>query len=527
MGIAAAAAIVFVLIAVIGAAAGYVDSYYTESVGQWVANDLRLKVYAHLERVSLSYYDQHETGQLLSTLTDDIGTIQSFSSSSTLGILVDLMTIVGMIGLMFWLNWSFALIATAVTPFLLFFVMRFKALVKTATHEVRKRQSKIVAVLQQGLQSIRVVEAFGREDLEQERLAEASAASVTAALSARRVKSMLPPVVAIVVALCTALVMWRGAALILTGAMTIGSLTVFLAYLQKFFKPVSDLAKMTNAIAQTAVGIDRVRGLLDIDSVIVEPADPVPLEHARGALAFEDVTFAYEVGTPVLRGVSFTVKPGQTVGIVGVTGGGKSTIMNLIPRFYDPTSGRVLVDDVDVRRYALVELRKQIGFVLQDTVLFWGTIRENIAYGRPGATDADVIEAATIANAHEFISAMPHGYDTAVGERGLTLSGGQRQRIGIARAVIRNAPILLLDEPTAALDVESEHVVIEALERLMKGRTVITIAHRLATIRDADMILVLKDGVVAEHGTHQELLALGGSYALLEHAQNEPATIAG
>jgi ABC-type multidrug transport system fused ATPase/permease subunit len=527
MELAAAAAFAFVAIAAIGAAANYVDSYYTESIGQWVANDLRLKVYAHLERVSLSYYDQHETGQLLSTLTDDIGTIQSFASSSTLGILVDLMTIIGMIGLMFWLNWNFALIATAVTPFLLLFVMRFKAAVKTATREVRKRQGTILAVLQQGLQSIRVVEAFGREDLEQARLADASAAGVTAALSARRVKSVLAPVIAVVVAGCTAVVMWRGSALILTGAMTVGSLTVFLAYLSKFFKPVQDLAKMTNAIAQTGVGIDRVRALLDIDSVIPEPVTPVPLEHARGAITFEDVAFSYDVDNPVLRGVSFDVEPGQTIGIVGVTGGGKSTIMNLIPRFYDPASGRVLVDGVDVRQYALASLRKQIGFVLQDTVLFWGTIRDNIAYGRPGATEAEVIEAATIANAHGFISAMPHGYDTAVGERGLTLSGGQRQRIGIARAVIRNAPILLLDEPTAALDTESEQVVIQALDRLMKDRTVITIAHRLSTIRDASKIIVLKDGVVAEQGTHRELLALGGSYALLEHAQNDPAMVAG
>jgi ABC-type multidrug transport system fused ATPase/permease subunit len=520
--IAAAAAISLVAIAAIGGVADYVESYYSESVGQWIANDLRLKVYEHLERLSLSYYDKHETGQLLSTLTDDIGAIQSFASSSTLGIVVDIMTIIGMIGLMFWLDWNFALITMGVTPFLLVAVTRFKAVVKAATHDVRRKQSTILTVLQQGLQSIRVVEAFGREDLERERLAYASAAGVAAALAARRVKSLLAPLISIVVALCTAIVLWRGASLILKGAMTIGSLTVFLAYLQKFFKPVQDLAKMANAIAQTGVGIDRVRSLLDIDAVIPEPAVPVPLDRAKGAVAFEDVTFAYDVGTPVLRGVSFSVKPGQTVGIVGATGGGKSTIMNLVPRFYDPSSGRVLVDDVDVRRYALADLRRQIGFVLQDTVLFWGTIAENIGYGRQGATEADIIEAATIANAHGFISAMPLGYATPVGERGLTLSGGQRQRIGIARAVIRNAPILLLDEPTAALDTESERLVIQALERLMQGRTVITIAHRLATIRDVDMILVLQDGIVAEHGTHEELLALGGSYALLERAQRDP-----
>jgi subfamily B ATP-binding cassette protein MsbA len=519
--LAAAAALVFVLIAVIGAIASYVDNYYTESIGQWVANDLRLKVYAHLERLSLSYYDTHQTGTLLSTLTDDVSTIQAFASSSTLGILVDMLTIVGMVGIMFWLNFDFALIAVAVTPFLLFFVMRFKGAVKKATKEVRRRQSDIVAVLQQGLESMRAVKAFGRQDLEEEHLAEASRAAVDAALTARRIKSLLSPVISVVVALCTAFVLWRGANLILAHALTIGALTVFLAYLTKFFKPVQDLAKMTNTIAQTAVGVDRVRGLLEIDTVLPEKANPYVPASVKGAIAFEHVAFAYEADTPVLKDVNFAIEPGESVGIVGVTGGGKSTIMSLVPRFYDPTSGRILIDGVDLRDYGLMALRAQIAFVLQDTVLFRGTIGDNIAYGKPGSTAEEIVEAAKIANAHEFITAMPRGYDTPVGERGLTLSGGQRQRIGIARALIRNSPILLLDEPTAALDSESEKAVIEATERLMKGRTVITIAHRLTTIRDADKIIVLKDGVVWEQGTHEELLALGGVYADLHKVQFE------
>jgi ABC-type multidrug transport system fused ATPase/permease subunit len=519
MKIAAVAALMVVLIAVFGSLASYIDNYYTESVGQWVAHDLRMRTYHHLQRLSLAYYDSHQTGTLLSTITDDIQTIQSFASSATLGILVDLLTIIGMLGLMFWLNWDFALVAVGVTPFLLLFVSRFKRAVKKATHEVRNRQSDIVAVVQQGLQSVRVVKAFGRQDLEQEELNEASHATVDAALKARRVKSLLSPVVSITVALCTAFVLWRGASLILIGTMTAGALIVFLSYLSKFFKPVQDLAKMTNSIAQAAVGVERIQAILETDSVINELADAREPGSIRGEIVFDHVAFAYDKDDPVLRDVSFTIKQGELVGIVGPTGGGKSTVVSLIPRFYDPTSGVVSIDGVDVREYQLFPLRSQISFVLQDTILFRGTIRDNIAYGRLGASQQEIEEAAKLANADEFISRMVHGYDTMVGERGLTLSGGQRQRIGIARAIIRNTPILILDEPTAALDTESERLVIEAMERLMKGRTVVTIAHRLSTIRDADKILVLKAGVVAEQGTHQELLNLGGIYAELHQAQ--------
>jgi len=413
--LAAGAALAFIAAAAIGALASYVDNYYTESVGQWVANDLRLKVYAHLERLSLSYYDTHQTGTLLSTLTDDVETIQGFASSSTLGILVDLLTILGMVGIMFWLNFDFALIAIAVTPFLLMFVMRFKRAVKLATREVRRRQTDIVAILQQGLESMRAVKAFGRQDLEQERLVEASRASVAAALSARRIKALLSPVISVVVAFCTAFVLWRGANLILADAMTVGALTVFLAYLSKFFKPVQDLAKMTNAIAQAAVGVERIRGLLDIDSIIPECANPFAPERVLGAIEFEQVAFAYDPAAPVLTNVTFSIAPGQLVGIVGATGGGKSTIMSLLPRFYDPTAGRILLDGVDLRDYQLKALRDQIAFVLQDTVLFRGTVYDNIAYGKEGATGAEIEAAAKIANADEFISKMPQGYQTLVG----------------------------------------------------------------------------------------------------------------
>ena len=514
-GLAIWAGVAIVLIALVGGIATYIDNYYTESVGQWVANDLRKRVYHHLERLSLSYYDTHQTGTMLSTITSDVGTIQDFASSATLTILVDMLTILGVLGVMLWLNWDFALVAVSVTPFLLWFVSRFKKAVKKATHEVRKNQSDMVAVVQQGLESMRAVKAFGRQDLEEERLAEVSRSTVASALKARRVKSLLSPTVALVVSFCTAYVLWRGGMLILAGAMTVGSLTVFLSYLNKFFKPVQDLAKMANTIAQTSVGLERIRAILDTDAIIPERPGARTPNTVRGEIVFEHIAFAYNAETIVLRDVNLTIKPGQRIGVVGPTGGGKSTVMSLIPRFYDPTGGRVLLDGVDLRDYTLKGLRAQIGFVLQETVLFRGTIRDNIAYGKPDATDDEIMEAARLANADEFIGRMPHGYDTMVGERGSTLSGGQRQRIGIARAVVRNSPILMLDEPTAALDTESEKLVMEALERLMQGRTVITIAHRLSTIRDSDKIVVLKGGYVAEEGPHDELVAKGGIYAEL------------
>ncbi|CAN5518145.1 ABC transporter ATP-binding protein [soil metagenome] len=521
LGVAMFAGIATLVIAVIGGVATYIDNFYSTSIGQWVANDLRIRIYEHLHRLSLAFYDDAETGALLSTITSDVSTVQSFASSSTLDIAVDIVTIVFMLGLMIWLDWDFTLIAVALMPFLLLFVFRFKKAVKTVTREVRVRQSEILAVAQEGLGSMRAVQAFGRQDLEVAHMTSASRASVDAALRARRIKSLLSPVVAIAVALCTGIVLWKGTALIVAGTMTAGALTVYLAYLSKFFKPVQDLASMASTIAQTTVALERIQKILSADDIIHEHPNAADPGRVDGRISFEHVAFGYGKEAPVLRDVSFTIEPGQIVGIVGPTGSGKSTVVSLVPRFYDPTAGRVLIDGVDIKTFTLAGLRTQVGFVLQETVLFRGTIRENIAYGKPGASDDEVIAAAKLANADEFISRMPNGYDSLVGERGDTLSGGQRQRIGIARAVIRNSPIMILDEPTAALDTESERLVIEGLERLMQGRTVIMIAHRLSTIRNADKIIVLKDGVVVEEGSNDDLVARGGVYADLHRIQYE------
>lgn len=523
--IAAIVAMSAILITAIGGLVSYLDNYFTEIVSQHVAHDLRTSTYHHLQRLAMSYYDKHQVGTLVSTLTTDIATIQAFASSGVLNILVDLFTVVGMFALMFWLNWDFALVAALIAPFLLFFGSRFKRTVKRSAQEVRKNEAAMLGVELQGLQAQRVVQAFAAEDVEEERLQAASAATLESALKARKIKSLIAPLTALAASTCTAFVLWRGATLILARAMTAGILTVFLSYLVKFFKPVRDLAKMANSVAQANVAAERIQAIFKTDSAIVQRPTARVAKDVRGEIVFDQVTFGYEPDVPVLRDVSFSVRPGQFVGIVGPTASGKSTTISLIPRFYDPTNGRVLIDGVDARDYNVQSLRESLGTVLQDTVLFRGTMRENIAYGRPKATFDDIVRAAKTANAHDFIQEMPYGYDTLVGDWGQTLSGGQRQRIGIARAVIRNSPILLFDEPTASLDSETEACVMEALHRAMKNRTVIMISHRLSTVREASKIIVMKDGTVAEQGSHDQLLALGGVYAELLRAQLEKGAV--
>ncbi|MDH6247625.1 ABC transporter ATP-binding protein [Mycobacterium sp. OTB74] len=517
--IAAAAGVATVVIALVSGAAFYVASYTTERLGQCIGNDLRVRLYHHLQELSLAYYDTNRVGTILSTLTTDVQTIQSFASTSTLNMLTDSLTLVAMAVVMLMLRWDFALIALAVTPLLIIFLVRVNKAIKTAVSEVRVRQSDLLATLQEGLQSIEVVQAYSREDYTDQKVQAVSRDTVTAWLRTRKVSALLSPVVSVIIAICTGLVLWRGALLVLHGGMTAGALTVFLAYLARFFQPVRTLSQMTNTIAQVSVGFQRVTAVCDADVTIPErpaPIDPPPF---KGAIAFEHVAFSYDPKVPVLQDISFSVEPGQMVGIVGPTGSGKSTLVSLIPRFRNLDSGRITIDGVDTTDYTLHGLRTQIGFVLQNTVLLRGTIRDNIAFGCPEASEDEIILAAKMANADEFIDRMPDGYCTLVGDRGSTLSGGQRQRIGIARALIRNNPILILDEPTAALDAESEHLVIEAMERLMEGRTVITIAHRLSTLRDADKIIVVKDGIVVEDGSHEALMQLDGVYAQLHRLQ--------
>lgn len=504
-----------IAIAVVEAAAGYAASYFTASVGQWVAHDLRQTLYAHLQRLSLSFHERRQVGPLISTLTDDVRAVQDFASQSLVSMAVDMLTIAGVLVVMLSLNWSFTLIALSVSPLLAIFVYRLRYLVRASTHDVRRRQSEMVSIVQEGLTAIKVVKAFAQGAFERQRLDAKSLESVEAGLRARRIRALLPSLVTVLVATGTAAVLWFGARLVLQGAMTTGALVVFLAYLTRLFTPIQTLARTSTAIAQASVGLERVREVLAADERLTRAPDAKVLARVEGRVEFRNVAFGYVPGRLVLHDISFVAEPGQLVGLVGRSGSGKSTLASLVPRFYDPVRGQVLVDGHDIRTVTARSLRRHIGFVLQETQLFHAPVWQNIAYGSPEATRDDIVAAAREAHAHDFIAALPDGYDTMVGQGGTPLSGGQRQRIGIARAMIRHATIVLLDEPTSGLDAESEALVFDAFRRLLAGRTAFVIAHRLATIRDADQILVLDGGRIVQRGTHEALAATPGIYASL------------
>ena len=507
------------VIAVVGALSSYLEKYLTTSVGQWVMHDLRRTLYHHIHRLSLAEHDQKRTGDLIGRVTSDIEAIQSFITTALMGILTNVLTLLGIIGVMLYLNWRFTLISLAVAPVLFLAVYIFTRRIKKASRDVRKKQSELVSLVQEVLSSIRVVKAFAREDYEELRFERQSLENVETALVARSIKMMLSPVVEIIVATGTCLMLGYGARLVLAGELTPGALVVFLLYLGKMYKPMRELAKMTDTVSNAAVGFERIREVLETESGVRDLPHAHRAPRFKGQIELDKVSFGYNQDQLILKDVSFQIEPGQIAAFVGPTGSGKSTIISLVARFYDPVSGQVKIDGIDVRNFKIKSLRQQISFVLQETLLFHAPIWENIAYGRPEANREEIIEAAKLANAHEFIEQMPEGYDTMVGERGVTLSGGQRQRIAIARAVIRNTPILVLDEPTSGLDAASEQAVFEALEHLMEGRTSIVIAHHLATVRRANVIFVVKDNTLVERGTHDELLAAGGLYAELYEIQ--------
>src|SRR3984957_5071058 len=497
-------------IAILGAASSYVEKYVTTSVSEWVGHDLRRTLYNHIQRLSLAEHDGNRTGDLISRVTDDIEAVQSFINSALLGMLVDILTLVGMIGVMLYVNWEFTLIALSVVPALFVVVYYLTRQIKQASRAVRKKESELTSIVEEALTSVRVVKAFAREDYEMRRFESESLENVETALRARGLKATLSPLVEVIVAVGTCLVLWNGGRLALNGRISAGVLIVFLLSLGNMYKPMRDLSKETDTVSKALVGYERIEEVLEIESEVRDLPRARQAPKFKGKIEFDHVDFSYDGGQPVLKDVSFEIEPGEIAALVGPSGMGKTTISSLIPRFYDPTSGTVKIDGNDIRNFKLQSLREQISFVLQETLLFRASVWDNIAYGKPDAKPNEIIRAARLANAEEFIEKLPQGYSTMVGERGASLSGGQRQRIAIARAIIRNTPLLIFDEPTSGLDAEAEQIVMEALDRLMKGRTAVLVAHHLSTIRRADVIFVVKDAEIVEHGSHDDLIAANG-----------------
>jgi ATP-binding cassette subfamily B protein len=467
----------------------------------------------------VSFHEEQRAGDIVVRLTSDIEAIESFVTSAVLGMVLEGITIVGMLVVMFWLDVQFSLIALSIAPLLFLLVNGLSHRIKTAAREVKQKDGELASVAHESLSFARVVKTLSREDFEEHRFDQTSQARANLTLRARHLKALLSPLVDVLVAIGTALVLWFGVTLVLAGGLTAGGLLVFVFYLERMYKPMKNLSKMVDTLAKAAIAFERVGEILAVESRVRDLPGARAARRFDGRIAFTGVSFGYQADSPILDGVSFVVEPGQRAALVGLSGAGKSTLISLIPRLYDVVAGAVDIDGRDVRGYTLSSLRQQVSLVLQEPVLFRGTIADNIAYGRPAATREEVVSAAVRANANGFIERLSHGYDTIVGDRGDTLSVGQRQRIAIARAIIRDTRILLLDEPSAALDSESERLIFDGLTHLMNRCTSITIAHRLATVQRADVIFVLNNGTIAEQGTHDRLMAGGGLYARLYAGQ--------
>lgn len=519
--LAAAFGLLLLAVTVALGAASFAYEYLNGLIQEHATFALRRHVFQHIQSLPLEFFDQNRVGDMLKRVTEDSGKIMVALVSSLSDLLVNSIKFLGFAAVMLYLNWRFSVIVLAYVPLLFALYRSFRQNIRDTAREAREQEGEIMNLTLETLGAIREVKAFGREQAQLAQFDAHEQVRVRSALRSIRWEASFSPVVDFIQAASTAAVLWYGVSQMLLGQFTVGALLIFVAYLKDMYSPLRKFSKLSAAMQKAAISGDRLGKVLDADVKIVDAADAAPLGRARGAVRFEGVSFAYPGAPdkPILRHVSLDVRPGEVAALVGSTGSGKSTLMNLLMRFYEVDAGRVLLDGHDVRQVRVADLRRQLAIVPQESVLFACSIRENIAYGNPAASDEAIVAAAQAANAHAFIAALPQGYDTVVGERGATLSGGQRQCLAIARALLRDAPILVLDEPTAALDASSEALVMSALERLMQGRTTFVIAHRLSTVRHADKIVVLDQGQVLETGTHDELLRRNGHYARLVRLQ--------
>lgn len=520
-------AIAIVTIYIVRAISKFATDYISHCAAWSMVRDIRQRMYDSLQRLSLRYYSDKQTGELMSRVINDTRTFEVLLAHAIPTVVVNGVTLVGVFIILSQMNLTLALLTLIPVPFLAWMVLKFSKISRPLFRKNQEKVGVLNAILQDNFSGIKEIKAFTQEEYESKRTGQALASQTRAMLRALRVTNAFHPGIEFLSSLGTVIVIFFGGRLALGGHLPVEDLVAFFLYLNIFYQPIMALGQINEGLQQALGSAERVLTVIHAESEIVEVPDAHGLDRARGAVEFQQVNFKYVDKIPVLKDISFRLNPGETLALVGATGVGKTTIASLIPRFYDPDSGKILLDDMDIRRLSLNSLRRQISLVSQDVFLFNGTVRDNILYGFPEASEADIISAAKTANAHDFILNLEDGYETKIGERGVKLSGGQKQRLSIARAILRDAPILILDEATSAVDTQTERLIQDALNKLKENKTAVVIAHRLSTIQDADQILVLEEGAIAEQGTHQELLAKGGLYYQLCLAQSAGQTLAG